>query len=105
MQKKSQSPEENDFHPKSFVIFCLDNEDNIALDISWGESLIDIRNFAQLLSKITTGEFNSLVLQQLKEQSKLINDGNKKYAAFDKAFKASKLPVDLVIDPTQVELN
>jgi len=105
MQKKSQSPEEGDFHPKSFIIFCLDQDDNIALDISWGESLIDIKNFAQLLSKITSGEFNNLVLEQLKEQSKLIDDGNKKYITFDKAFKSSKTPVDLVIDPTQVELN
>jgi hypothetical protein len=105
MQKKSQSPDQGDFHPKSFVIFCVDHDDNIALDLSWGENLIDIKNFAQLLSKITSGDFNSLILQQLKEQSKSINDGNRKYSAFDKEFKSNKSSVDLVVDPTQVELN
>ena len=46
-----------------------------------------------------------MILQQLKEQAKEIENGNKKFLALQKIIKDSQMPSELVIDPANVELN
>lgn len=110
MAKSSHAPppnpsDEEDFKPKSFVIFCLDEQGDMAFEASWGDTLGDVKNFAELLKKIFNGELDDAVVSQIKEQSKTISDGSKKYSIFAKTYKNLNKPLDLVIDPTEVELN
>jgi hypothetical protein len=108
MSKSYQATPQNpsdEFVPKSFIIFCLDQENNIAFEASWGESIDDVKKFAVLLSKVTSGDFNNMMLEQLKEQAKGIENGNKKFLALQKIVKDSQMPSELVIDPANVELN
>lgn len=108
IMKSSQelSPEtDSDFTPKSFVIFCLDQDGNIAFEASWGNTNEDIKKFAVLLQQINSGEFENDVLVQLKEQSLTIKNGTKQFGLFSKNYKQLNSISDLVIDPTEVELN
>ena len=108
MSKSSQEAHHkssNDFSPKSFVIFCLEDESNIAFEASWGETPEDIKNFAILLNKINNGEFAKLILDQLKLQSKKETNGIKNFNMFNKVYRELQKPIDLVVDPTEVELN
>jgi hypothetical protein len=111
MSKSSQATHQNhsdeDFIPKSFIIFCLDASGDIAFEVSWGESAADIKKFASLLKKINNGEFESMIVEQLKEQSLTTAKETKNYAIFNKVYKQldQNLELDLVIDPTEVELN
>lgn len=107
MQKKSDGLEitEEEFHPKSFIIFCLDEEGSIAFEASWGNTAEDIRNFANLLYKVNNGDFDSVIIQQLKDQSKTEINGIKNFSLFSKLYKSLINPSALVIDPTEVELN
>lgn len=93
---------EGDFAPKSFIIFCLDENGNVAFEASWGESDEDIKKFAALLTKINTGAFDKMIVDQLKLQSKEKNTP-KQFSVFNKAYKVSSK--DLVVDPTNVELT
>jgi hypothetical protein len=93
------------FSPKSFIIFCLDEQGDVAFEASWGDTIDDVKKFAALMSSVTNGEFNKMIETQLKLQSKDIADGKKKFTAFSKIYSESKTPSNLVIDPTQVELN
>lgn len=106
--KSSQehSPDlEADFTPKSFVIFCLDQEGNIAFEASWGETNDQIKKFAILLRQINSGELEKDVLIQLKEQSLSAKGGAKNFSLFSKNYRQLNSISDLVIDPTEVELN
>lgn len=94
-----------DFTPQSFIIFCLDSDGNVAFEVAWGNTTEEIKKFALLLNKSTTGEFNDLILEQLKVQSKLMENGLKKFNIFSKAFNELSSPTSLVIDPTNVELS
>ena len=108
MSKSYQATAPNpsdEFVPKSFIIFCLDQESNIAFEASWGDSVEDVKKFGILLLKITSGEFNNMILEQLKEQAKDIENGNKKFLALQKVIKDAQAPSELVIDPANVELN
>jgi len=100
-QEEVPSSSDN-FSPKSFLIFCLDDEGNVAFEASWGESSEDIQKFAALLHKINTGAFDKMIVEQLKTQSKEKGD-LKNYNIFNKAYKINSK--DLVVDPTNVELN
>lgn len=103
-QVPAQEPSDN-FSPESFVIFCLDAEGNVAFEASWGNSIEDVKKFGALLSNVTSGEFNAIILEQLKEQSKTLQNGMKKFNVLQKIINNSEKPSDLVIDPTEVELN
>jgi len=46
-----------------------------------------------------------MILEQLKEQAKDIENGNKKFLALQKVIKDAQAPSELVIDPANVELN
>jgi hypothetical protein len=108
MSNVSQStPEDSpdEFLPKSFIIFCLDDDDNVAFEVSWGQEIEDIKKFAYLLHKVKSGDFDQMILEQLKLQSKDIQGGSKKYAAFLKSYNELDSPLSLVVDPTKVELN
>ena len=107
MSKSSPGPlptasNEEQFAPRSFVIFCLDEEGNVAFEASWGETEQEIKQFAVLLNKINSGAFDKMIVDQLKLQSKEKNDA-KSFTIFNKAYKVSTK--DLVVDPTNVELN
>jgi hypothetical protein len=107
MSKSSQGaiPNTSDsFSPKSFIIFCLDDEGNVAFEASWGDNQEDIKKFAVLLNKINNGNFEKMIVDQLKLQSKEKSD-SKGYAIFNKSYKDLQKPKDLVVDPTSVELN
>lgn len=111
MSKSSQATHQNhsddDFVPKSFIIFCLDASGDIAFEASWGESVAEIKKFASLVKKINNGEFENMIIDQLKEQSQATAKEIKNYATFSKIYKqlSQSLDLDLVIDPTEVELN
>lgn len=108
MSNVSQSSQEDsteEFLPISFIIFCLDTEDNVVFEASWGEEIEDIKKFSVLLHKIKSGDFDKMILDQLKIQSKEISNGSKKYTAFLKAYNELDAPLSLVVDPTKVELN
>jgi hypothetical protein len=106
MPNQSPEPESSEeFSPKSFIIFCLDETGNVALELSWGEKEEDIKKFAALLNKINTGYFNQMIVDQLKEQSKTQTNGSKNYSIFNKSYKNLNKPKNLVVDPTSVELN
>ena len=65
MSNVSQSPQEDsteEFLPKSFIIFCLDTEDNVVFEASWGEEIEDIKKFSVLLHKIKSGDFDKMIL-------------------------------------------
>ena len=94
--------DEAPFSPKSFVIFCLDEDGNVAFEASWGETEQDIKKFATLLNKVNSGAFDKMIVDQLKLQSKEKND-MKSFTIFNKAYKISSK--DLVVDPTNVELS
>lgn len=101
-----QPPQESsdDFAPKSFILMALDETGSVAMEISWGETIADVKKFATLLLKTTSGQLNSIILEHLKEQSININNGNKKYAELCKIVN-KKDKSDLVIDPLNVEVN
>lgn len=103
--QETQSSSDENFSPTSFLIFCLDEEGNVAFEASWGENIEDVKKFAALISSLTNGDFNKMIEEQLKLQSKDIPDGKKKFSAFNKIYSDSKSPSNLVIDPTRVELN
>jgi hypothetical protein len=108
MSNQSQVTDHNSddsFSPKSFIIFCLDDQGDVAFEASWGDTIDDVKKFASLMSSVTNGEFNKMIEDQLKIQAKDITDGKKKFSAFSKIYSESKTPSNLVIDPTQVELN
>lgn len=108
MSNVSPEPQENseeEFTPKSFIIFCLDDDGNVAFETSWGDTIEDIKKFANLLSKVNDGQFEKMILDQLKIQSKQKENGSKQHSAFSKSYKELQKPTDLVIDPTNVELN
>lgn len=102
---QSRKEDSSEFSPQSFIIFCLDQEGNIAFEAAWGETSEDIKRFALLLHKINTGEFEKMILDQLKLQEKEKGNATKNYTIFSKAYKDLKKPSDLVVDPTSVELN
>jgi len=105
-QSQVTDPSSDDnFSPTSFIIFCLDEQGDVAFEASWGDTMDDVKKFASLMSSVTNGEFNKMIEAQLKLQSKDIVDGKKKFTAFSKIYSESKVPSNLVIDPTQVELN
>ena len=102
---ETQEDSEEEFTPKSFIIFCLDDDGNVAFETSWGDTIEDIKKFAVLLSKVNDGQFEKMILEQLKIQSKEKVNGSKQYYAFNKSYKELQKPTDLDIDPTNVELN
>jgi ribosomal protein L4 len=107
MQKLSQ-PDQTDhsdeFKPKAFLFFCIDQNGDIGFEVQLGEKINDTRKFANMLNKVTIGEFNEVILDQIKEQTENISDGNKKYKIVESALK-QKLVKDLVVNPTKVEIN
>jgi hypothetical protein len=105
VSQNTQEDSTDEFSPKSFVIFCLDDDDNVAFEASWGQEIEDIKKFAFLLHKVKSGDFDKMILDQLKLQSKDVPNGNKKYTAFIKAYNELDSPLSLVVDPTKVELN
>lgn len=108
MSNVSSEPQENSddsFTPKSFIIFCLDDTGDVAFEVSWGDTIEDIKKFAILLSNVNDGTFQQLILDQLKTQAKDKKTGTKEYSAFIKTYKELQKPTDLVVDPTSVELN
>jgi hypothetical protein len=96
---------DDSFTPTSFIILCIDDDGSVAFEASWGNSMEDVKKFASLVSSLTNGEFNKMISDQLKLQSKDIADGKRKFNAFNKIYNDSKVPSNLVIDPTEVELN
>jgi hypothetical protein len=87
------------------MIFCLDEEGSVAFEASWGDTIDDVKKFAALANSVTNGDFNKMIEEQLKLQSKDISDGRKKFSAFSKIYSEAKSSSNLVIDPTRVELN
>jgi len=104
-QVTSGDLDEQPFSPKSFIIFCLDEEGNVAFEAAWGDKDVDIKKFANLLNKINTGQFENMILDQLKQQSKTQQNGSKNHSIFNRAYKELSKPSNLVVDPTNVELT
>lgn len=107
MQKSSQQDQSNhsdEFKPKSFLFFCIDQNGDIGFEVHFGEKINDVKKFANLLSKITGGDFNQTILNEIKEQADLKPDGIKKYKVIENVLK-NKVKKDLVVNPTEVEIN
>lgn len=101
MEESSQ--ELADFQTSSFLLFCLDENGNIAFETSWGSTLDDVQRFALLLSKITNNELTHDVLKQLKEISKNEKNGKKKYSIVEQIVN-KKEDFDLAVWPTEVDI-
>lgn len=107
MEKLSLDHDQNysdEFKPKSFVFFCIDQNGDTGFEISFGEKINDVKKFSNVLKNIVSGEFNSLILKQIKEQVATIPDGVKKYKIIENALHEKNIK-DLVITPTNVEIN
>jgi hypothetical protein len=87
-----------EFNYDSFILFCLDEEGNIAFEASPGKTTEQARMFAAMLCKIFENELTPFVLEQLKTQLK----NNKRYKIISEAL--SKEPEDLAVDPIEVEI-
>jgi hypothetical protein len=105
LSHQQQQDQSDDFQPKSFFIACLDKDGNVGIEGSWGDSMEDVKKFATLLKRLTNGDFSDIILSQFKEQSKNVNNGNRKYTAFANIMKKKAKIEDLVISPTEVEVN
>lgn len=97
------SQELADFETSSFLLFCLDDNGNIAFETSWGQTVEDAQRFAILLSKITNNELTTDLLKQLKEISKNEKNGKKKYSIVE-GIVNKKEDSDLVVLPTEVDI-
>ena len=104
LSQQEQVEPSDEFKPKSFIFFCVDQNGDIGFEVNFGDKISDVKKFSNLLKKATSGEFNSLILEQIKEQVESIPDGIKKYKIMETAIK-EKLNKDLVINPTSVEIN
>lgn len=94
----------DEFKPKSFVFFCIDQNGDMGFEVSFGEKINDVKKFSNLLKNIVSGEFNSIILKQVKEQVGTTPDGVKKYKIIENALQEKNIK-DLVINPTSVEIN
>ena len=101
MEESSQ--ELADFQTSSFLLFCLDENGNIAFETSWGSTLDDDQRFALLLCKVTNNELTLEVLKQLKEISKTEKNGKKKYSIVEQIVN-KKEDFDLAVSPTEVDI-
>jgi hypothetical protein len=107
MEKLSLDHDQNysdEFKPKSFVFFCIDQNGDMGFEVSFGEKINDVKKFSNLLKNIVSGEFNSIILKQVKEQVGTTPDGVKKYKIIENALQEKNIK-DLVINPTSVEIN
>lgn len=107
MNKSSQKTQEDhsgEFKPKSFLFFCVDQNGDTGFEINFGDKINDVKKFSNLLKNIVSGEFNSLILEQIKEQITTVPDGVKKYKIIENTLK-EKNTKDLVVNPTNVEIN
>ena len=93
-----------EFQPKSFLFFCIDQNGDTGFEVSFGDKISDVKKFSTLLKSIVFGEFNSLILEQIKEQIATVPDGIKKYKVIENALK-EKNTKDLVVNATNVEIN
>lgn len=97
MEQSSQE-HSNEFEYESFILFCLDEDGNIAFEVNCGKTTDQIKLFGIMLSKIFNDELTPFVLSQIKENLK----NNKKYKIIEAAL--SKEPEDLAVDPLEVEI-
>lgn len=107
MPKSSQQDQldpSSEFKPNSFIFFCIDQNGDTGFEINFGEKINDVRKFSVLLKNILSGEFNSLILEEIKEQIETIPDGTKKYKIIENTLKEKNIK-DLVVNPTNVEIN
>lgn len=107
MNKSSQKTQEDhsgEFKPKSFLFFCVDQNGDIGFEVDFGDKINDVKKFSNLLKSIISGEFNSLILEQIKEQSENIPDGIKKYKILENTLKEKNIK-DLVVNPISVEIT
>ena len=98
-----QSQEPTDFQMQSFLLFCLDENGDINLDMSWGNSVDEVRNFSMLLSKIVNNELTKVILEHLKKTSETQPHGKKKYSIVEQ-MTTKKQDDDLAISPIEVEI-
>lgn len=97
---------QDEYSPRSFIIFTVDEDDNAGCELHWGDDKKDIAVFASLLQAITTGELNESIRLLLAEKSKQEKNGKTAIKIIEKTFKNSIPDGDneVIIDPLNVEI-
>lgn len=95
-----------------YLIFCIDKNNVVNFECSWGQDLEDVKKFTTLLHSVTNGKYNKDILQKMKSMSENIELGETKYKEMIRSFnkiesfyKNKIIKNKLVVDPTSVELN
>lgn len=87
---------------RSYFVFGMDVNGDLVLDISWGKNLDDTKEFAYLLSLVTTGKLNDVIIDTLKEKYGTTASCLKRVSIVEKTLNNDGQK--LVVDPTNVEI-
>jgi len=103
--KESQEQREEGLSSESCYFLCYTEKDSsdIFFKCGWGESAKDVQNFAFMLSKINSGDYENNILDVLKTQTENTSD----FELFMKLylnFKANE-KLDLVVPPSMAHLK
>jgi len=103
--KESQEQREEGLSSESCYFLCYTDKDSsdIFFKCGWGESAKDVQNFAFMLSKINSGDYENNILDVLKTQTENTSD----FELFMKLYlnyKANE-KLDLVVPPSMAHLK
>ena len=113
-QSHPHPPDSTDNEPTStcFFLVGINNQGELEFESSWGETVEDVKLFANLMVAITNGGFDEIIISHLREQCRKDDVEKKNFALFHKTYKNSRNKIrnssseanELVVDPTSVEL-
>lgn len=95
---------QDEFSPKSFIIFTIDEDKNAGCELHWGETKEDISVFGVLLQAITSGELNGSIKSLLNEKAKENKDSRNAVKIIYKTFKDDIINDEPVVGPLDVEI-
>ena len=104
MTSSQEIPPENSFSDSAYFLCWTDKETkDIFFKCGWGKTLEDIANFAFMLSKINSGDYEENILEVLKSQTADLQDLNA-FLELYLNYKNNK-DSDLVVPPSMVHLK
>ncbi len=104
MTSSQDIPQESSFSDSAYFLCWTDKEtSDILFKCGWGDSLEDIANFAFMLCKINSGDYESNILEVLKSQTADSKDLEAFMSLYFK-YKNNK-DSDLVVPPSMVHLK
>ncbi len=104
MKQSQDTPLESSFSDSAYFLCWTDKETkDIFFKCGWGDTLEDVANFAFMLYKINSGEYENNILDVLKHQTEDTNDLSVFMELYFK-YKNDKHS-DLVVPPSMVHLK